>query len=782
MSNARWALLAGLLLVAVAPLLPAAGQQVAFAVLASAASVTAVRRARRDPARPAAWWLLGAATATGAVCSAAWALAFAAGTPPAGFSVIDAAYVGMYLLVGTALLMLAAGRGPRLAGVVEAGVVVCTAMLLGWFALYDPLIHEAGTWHGMTGAMVYPLLDLFLVFAVVRLVAVVGRLTVKHVFLLLAVASVTVADVSYFTSVFRGEGWHGPAISAAGWSLFHLMLSAAAGYPSPPDTGQGRIVPSRGVAALYVTLVVINPAVTAVAFLLDLSEREFAPIDVMLPMTITSVVGMLLVLRLNHTQQRLARLALRDELTGLPNRVQLELWLARARRGSLLVLDLDDFKHVNDSLGHTAGDALLVTVAGRLRAVVHGHGQLARLGGDEFAILADPADRPAGGGPAASDPPRRRPVRGRAAENGRVGGRTTGNGPVGGHAAGNGPVGDGAVDAAGGGRADAPVTALADRVRAALREPVDVAGHRLHLTVSIGVRRLDHSPGALGDADLALYAAKAAGKDRAVVYEAALRETRLRRLAIVERLRTALLTDEITVHYQPIVTLRTGRVDAVEALVRWQALPPDAFIPAAEDSGLIVPLGEQVLRAACRAAAPWHARHGTSVTVNVSPRQLREPDFAVTVRRALLDSGLPATALILEITEGVLVGSALTTAHLNELRQDGVRVAVDDFGTGYSSLAYLRDLPIDILKIDRSFLRPGPASEPMIRAVVDLAHSLGLVTVTEGVETAEQAAVLVALGCDRGQGWHFGRPSPAEQVTALLETGTGARLIDREAP
>ncbi|GAB7046279.1 putative bifunctional diguanylate cyclase/phosphodiesterase [Catenuloplanes indicus] len=724
MSNARWALLAGLLLVAVAPWLPASGQEVTYAVLASVASGTAFRRARRDRARPAAWWLLGAGTAIGAACGAARAFAFLIGAEPAGKSVLDAAYFGMYGLVGAALLTLAAGRGPRLAGVVEAGVVVCTAALLGWFVLYDPLIHEAGNWDGMRAVVAYPLLDLVLIFSVVRLVTVVGRITATHVFLLVAIVAATVADSAYFISVYHGGAWHDPAISAAGWSLFHLMLGTAAGYPAPPDTGQGRIAPGRGVGGLYATLVVISPAVTAVAFLLDMSERQFDTIDVVLPMTITSVVGALLVLRLNHTQHRMTRLALHDQLTGLPNRVQLELWLARTRRGSLLVLDLDDFKHVNDSLGHAAGDALLVTLAGRLRAVVDGRGQLARLGGDEFAILADAAE---------SDP------------------------------------------AAGG-------TGLADRVRDAVREPVDVAGHPLHLTASVGVRRLDRSAGALGDADLALYAAKAAGKDRAVVYEAALRETRLRRLAVVERLRTALVTDEITVHYQPIVTLRTGCVDAVEALVRWQSTPPDAFIPAAEDSGLIVPLGDRVLRAACRAAAPWHDRHGTSVTVNVSPRQLREPDFAVMVRRALLDSGLPATALILEITEGVLVGSALAIAHLHELRQDGVRVAVDDFGTGYSSLAYLRDLPIDILKIDRSFLRSGPASRPMVRSVVDLAHGLGLVTVTEGVETAAQAAMLVELGCDKGQGWHFGRPSPAGQMSALLENRTGAWLTDRETP
>jgi EAL domain-containing protein (putative c-di-GMP-specific phosphodiesterase class I) len=228
----------------------------------------------------------------------------------------------------------------------------------------------------------------------------------------------------------------------------------------------------------------------------------------------------------------------------------------------------------------------------------------------------------------------------------------------------------------------------------------------------------------------------------------------------------------------------------VEALIRWQPagepmIPPDRFIPAAEDSGLIVPIGAWVLRRSCAAAAPWHRRYGAVVSVNVSPRQLREPDFATQVLDALRASALPPAALILEITEGVLVASGTVTEqairHLTTLRERGVRVAVDDFGTGYSSLAYLRDLPIDHIKIDKSFMPPpgatDPASRTLVKAIIDLAAGLGLGTIAEGVETLEQVELLRELGCERAQGFYFARPVPEAEAAELLgRTGRAARV------
>jgi EAL domain-containing protein (putative c-di-GMP-specific phosphodiesterase class I) len=253
---------------------------------------------------------------------------------------------------------------------------------------------------------------------------------------------------------------------------------------------------------------------------------------------------------------------------------------------------------------------------------------------------------------------------------------------------------------------------------------------------------------------------------------------------MAEDLRVALDAGALAVHYQPLVELRGRWPAAVEALVRWPTpaggmIGPDRFIPVAEDTGLVVALGEWVLRRACADAVAWHREFGTVLSVNVSPRQLREPGFASVVRRALADSGLPASALMLEITENVLIGGGTrgqqAIMHLAELRAEGVRVALDDFGTGYSSMAYLRDLPIDTVKIDKSFMPSAAAGAAqrtaLVRAIVELASGLGLDTVAEGVEDADQAELLTGLGCHLAQGYHFARPAPAAEMAALLSGG-----------
>jgi diguanylate cyclase len=331
-----------------------------------------------------------------------------------------------------------------------------------------------------------------------------------------------------------------------------------------------------------------------------------------------------------------------------------------------------------------------------------------------------------------------------------------------------------------------PVAALAcaDEVLVAMRRPVEAAGLELFATVSVGLRDLDPEMSTdeiLRDAYLALHSAKGAGRDQLATFDRGLRESRQATARLLERLRGAVERDEMVLHYQPIIRLADERMVGVEALVRWQPpgermVPPDRFIPAAEDSGLIVPIGAWVLREACHAAAEWHRRDGAVLSVNVSPRQLREPDLGAQVLDALRSSGLPPKALILEITEGVLVASGQVTEqairHLSMLRERGARVAVDDFGTGYSSLAYLRDLPIDQIKIDKSFMpppgEPEPAARSMVKAVIDLAGGLGLGTVAEGVETAEQVALLRELGCERAQGFYFSRPVPAADAGRLL--------------
>jgi predicted signal transduction protein with EAL and GGDEF domain len=328
--------------------------------------------------------------------------------------------------------------------------------------------------------------------------------------------------------------------------------------------------------------------------------------------------------------------------------------------------------------------------------------------------------------------------------------------------------------------------ALARNIVATLAEPYVVDGHLLHLTTSVGLLVTDApatASDALRDADLALYAAKNAGKNAAVRFHPGLRAAQLSWSHMVAGLRTALVEERFALHYQPIVEMETGRVRAVEALLRWNGtdghpVGPAQFIPVAEASGLIVPIGTWVLRQACRDAAPWYHHDGTAVSVNVSGRQLAHPNFADTVLEILVTTGLPGTALILEITETMLVHGtepdrAQANRQLERLRAAGVRIAIDDFGTGYSSLASLHRLPVDILKIDKSFtlgptLDDTPAEPAFVHAILRLAGSLHLDVVAEGVETTEQRAALSALGCETGQGYLFARPAPAASIDARL--------------
>ncbi|MEV0128417.1 bifunctional diguanylate cyclase/phosphodiesterase [Dactylosporangium sp. NPDC050688] len=433
-------------------------------------------------------------------------------------------------------------------------------------------------------------------------------------------------------------------------------------------------------------------------------------------------------------QAELTRRALHDPLTGLGNRAlvteRLEAALSLRPAGvGLLMCDLDGFKDVNDTFGHPVGDQLLVEVAQRLGDVVAAAGTVARLGGDEFAVLVEDTD---------------------------------------------------------------PVTAsgLAERMVTALRLPYSTGERLLHVSTSVGVVVTDGASTAgdvLRDADLALYAAKHAGKNTARLFTPQLRAERLAHSQLVAGLRDALATEAFAVHYQPIVELHSGRCVAVEALLRWtdrdgRAVPPPAFIPVAEETGLMVPIGAWVLRRALLETAGWYHRHAVSVTVNISGAQLAHGDFVHTVLDALAAAGLPGAALVLEVTESMLLtgtGSADVRGCLTRLREHGVRIAIDDFGTGYSSMASLRHLPVDILKIDKSLLPAAgttqePAATAFTRAIIDLGHQLDLQVTAEGVETAEQAVLLEHLQCRYAQGYLFARPAPAATMTAVLDARAGA--------
>ncbi|MBI2395308.1 MAG: EAL domain-containing protein [Deltaproteobacteria bacterium] len=447
------------------------------------------------------------------------------------------------------------------------------------------------------------------------------------------------------------------------------------------------------------------------------------------------VAGVLITLRdvteVRHVQQelerRLAHQALHDPLTGLANRRLLleeaNDRLAALREGGapfcLLFCDLDRFKVVNDSLGHEVGDRLLADVAARLISTLRPDDLASRFGGDEFVILLP---------------------------------STT-------------------ADAA---------YAIASRIVDAFRAPFEVAKQKLHLQVSVGVvaARAGHetAESILRDADVAMYRAKEAGRDRAEVFEPEMGARVSRRHELEQSLRRAIAQRELTVHYQPKYRLRDGAIDGFEALVRWTdplrgTIGPNEFVPLAEETGLVVPLGLFVLEEACRWFIGWRREHDVEearIAVNLSGRQLQDPGLADDISRVLAHTGIDPSCVQLEVTESVaMTNAAANIETLRQLRGLGPSIAVDDFGTGYSSLAYLRRLPVDTLKIDRAFiasLERGSEDESIVRFLLSLAKTLGLRTVAEGIETADQLEVLADLGCDAGQGFLLGRPSPAAEA------------------
>jgi len=427
-------------------------------------------------------------------------------------------------------------------------------------------------------------------------------------------------------------------------------------------------------------------------------------------------------------ERKLRHQALHDSLTGLANRAlftdRVQHALSRRSRGShdvvVMFLDLDDFKTVNDSLGHAAGDELLTAIASRLSENVRPGDTSARLGGDEFAVLLE------------------------------------------------GPTCPQAAFAA------------AERLLAALVEPVTLDGAEVDITASLGIAIADGTTAGAEDllrnADIAMYTAKSRHKGSYALFEPRMHEAALRRLGLKAELQRAVDAGDFLLHYQPIVDLASGRVAGFEALVRWVhadkgVIPPNEFIPLAEETNLILPLGRWVLERACRQGRSWHRSWGTTMSVNLSQKQLAEPGLVDEVADVLRRTGLAPHALTLEITESVVMQDVEHTVEvLHRLRRLGVSVAIDDFGTGYSSLATLRQLPVEILKIDKAFV-DGVASTDedavLVGTVVELARGLGMVTVAEGIEDGAQLARLRELGCAHGQGYHFARPMPAAEAAAF---------------
>jgi diguanylate cyclase (GGDEF)-like protein len=601
------------------------------------------------------------------------------------------------------------------------GAASVLAVLLGPMA---NALDAAGANAAITAAVAYPLFDLLLVAAVVALTTsqgpVAGRRWMLLVFGLLVFTSTGLVFAMLETSYVLGTPLD------TGWAVGLALIAVWADASSRPGLAQNHSTNRAAAVAL--------PAVSTAAglgVLLLASQTPVAPIAVGLAAATMTLAAVPLVSR----QVALRRQSRTDELTGLPNRralyagVSARLSDDKSRNRALLLLDLDRFKEVNDSLGHDAGDRLLVQVGRRLQGGLRPGDLLTRLGGDEFAILLEHTDR---------------------------------------------------VEA----------EAVAGALRATLAQPFTLEGISLQTTASIGIALYpDHGEDLttlLRKADMAMYKAKATHSGHHVYRSADNRhgDTRLRTL---QELRLALTGDQLVLHYQPKICLKTGQVAGVEALVRWNhpergLLFPDQFLTLVEEAGLMHALTQEVLRNALDQSVRWSAQGRTlTVAVNLSASSLIDADLPERVGTMLAARGLPPTALMLEITEDFLMADRDRARDiLTRLRASGIKISVDDFGTGYSSLAYLRDLPIDELKLDQSFVFPmadDARAAALVASTIDLAHGLGLKMVAEGVENTVAYDELVRYGCDYAQGYFMSRPLSAAALDEWLTARQSAAAL-----
>jgi diguanylate cyclase (GGDEF)-like protein len=651
----------------------------------------------------------------------------------------DAFYIAGYVAFCSALVVFERKVGGGVGAMLDAGILVIAGAMVLWTFAIEPIVEaQDQSPIALAIAVSYPLFDLALIGLLAR--GVMGSAVRGASLLLFAAGMMTylVSDIAY--SVESVTGTYVGGLIDAGWIAGYALWAAAALHPSmtqfvPDAHGTGELTLRR---LLVISVAAVTPVAMAATGQLLYGHMHLVLTAVtglaMFGLVVARLGAMMLAQRRLLDQRlvlerTLARQALEDPLTGLPNRRGFLEHLTQAVAGdrdhvAVLFLDLDDFKSVNDSLGHAAGDRLLAAVGERLRSVTRATDAVARLGGDEFAVLAEHCP---------------------------------------------------SVESA---------LAFADRVQRAVSAPVAVAGTTLLVRVSIGVAL--GGPDAadahtlMRNADLAVYRAKSLGRARCELYEPGMYEDLLRGLAIREGLEDIVSRGELELRYQPIVDLVTGKTRSCEALLRWRhptlgLLGPAEFLRPAEQAGAMPAIGRWVLFEACRAAARWagagHPEVG--VNVNLAASQLRSLELDAEVRRALAQTGLPARSLTLEVTETVLDDAEDAARQLDRLRRLGVRISIDDFGTGYSSLARVADLPVTELKLDRSLVTHDGN---MLQAVFQFGHRLGAHIVAEGVETPGQLSRMRELGCDSAQGYRLARPLTEAEATAFLARSEGTGL------
>ena len=727
---ARVLAVAGALVLAAGLYFGAGFSAVAAAGIPAAAAMAfglVLHRRPRPCSAPAGWadpcLLITAGTALLAVTGAG------IGSGPFGGAGRGAVALVAYPLLIIGLLRLQSARLPeREADVLVQAGLVATTFAIGLWVLATPLRTRWDLPAGLAEVSVaLAALDLLLLTLAVHLLLLPGERFFVYRGTALGLGFLFGAHLVSTVSLFNGQVMASGLVSALVVVAFALLAMTALD-PSARRLFEPLLGEPARFSAAHLVLTEMGMLAPPAIIALHAIRREAISAAPAIGVASASVVLAAYLGSLLLQRSVIERRADHDGLTGLPNRIlfgdRLSRALAHARRNDLpvavMVVDLDRFKSVNDSLGHAAGDELLRQTALRMRTSVRDEDTVARLGGDEFALLLP-------------------------------------------HVSGV----DGAI-------------AVARRLLAAFAEPIELAGQPVLVSPSIGISLFpqdgDDAEALMVGADAAMYRAKERGRNTFEIFSPALRQEANEQLAMEAALRRGLAASEFVLHYQPKVDLKSGRITGAEALIRWNhpekgLLYPGAFVPLAEQTGLIGALGEFVIAAACEQLAAWRADGlpELSVAVNVSARELGE-DLVDYVTRALRMAGIPGCALELELTESAALESPeLTVQVIEALRALGVKCSIDDFGTGYCGLSYLNRLPIDTLKIDRSFITElSGGSDTIVTAVIALGHSLGLKVVAEGVETADQFAYLTSRGCDEMQGYLFSKPVPADEFAALV--------------